>query len=672
MHFTKLTRYLIYWPFCTLALCGVLAFAPVSLMLLSLKNDIVAIDYPIKFFLSECIRNGVNPLWCNTWAMGFPLESVLTWSVFSPLQFIFSLPGPYTLYLLHLEFTSYVVLAGWSMYYFLRKHTDARPELHWLLSCAYMLSGFVVGSSQWFTYLTAAAFLPLSLALLLNLLRQPSYRNAILLSITGYIMVTSVYAAFLITLAYIMCALTAVKFVQNRRQGWQKTGTTIKCLGVSLLLFLLLVSPALHATFQVLGAMDRGKPLVQSHLFTQSNYVSVPALKSLLLPLANTRLQSPNTEGAMSQLYIGLLPLLLLPFSVRRWRDGSLLLAGMLFLLLSMGMETPLRSWVNQLPGFGYFRNPGLFRLFFIFFILWHLGRYGATAWNSLLHTRKFLLAGFAILIYLLATLLLNGSHLLAFTKAGSITQVLNLLKYPQATAASALMQALILLLVLFALYKKQLRWVLFASAADLVINTLICTPFYTVSSYSLPAAQERLQMVAGFPVQTSRIDKVPTAIHSGNANWYNIHVLSKQVSSRPSYYGPLFLKEFDPEQHALKDSAVQFLQAYTQSAKQKITITVQQPGYVCAMVEDGTTQVRLQQHFFKGWHAYLNNKPLTIHTAVPHSMTVDIPEAGKLEFVYEKRGLWFWAIALNSMVVCFFLLWAINRLRKTKSHVPV
>jgi len=69
-------------PYLFISIAGVLAFAPVSFMLFGLKNDILTIEYPIKYFISECIHNGEAPVWFNTWALGFPLQSNLTWGCF--------------------------------------------------------------------------------------------------------------------------------------------------------------------------------------------------------------------------------------------------------------------------------------------------------------------------------------------------------------------------------------------------------------------------------------------------------------------------------------------------------------------------------------------------------------------------------------------------------------
>src|SRR5688572_11695370 len=80
----------IWRPYVFIGLAGLLAFAPVSFMLQALKNDIIVLEYPINYFISEAVRNGEIPYWFNTWGMGFPLQSNLTWGIFSAPQLFFS------------------------------------------------------------------------------------------------------------------------------------------------------------------------------------------------------------------------------------------------------------------------------------------------------------------------------------------------------------------------------------------------------------------------------------------------------------------------------------------------------------------------------------------------------------------------------------------------------
>src|SRR5215475_5102496 len=108
-------------PYLIISLAGILAFAPVSFMIYALKNDIIVLEYPINYYMSQCIHNGEIPYWFNTWGMGFPLQSNLTWGIFSTPQILFCSVFNYNIYILHIEFIFFVLLSGWSMFYLLKK-----------------------------------------------------------------------------------------------------------------------------------------------------------------------------------------------------------------------------------------------------------------------------------------------------------------------------------------------------------------------------------------------------------------------------------------------------------------------------------------------------------------------------------------------------------------------
>ena len=164
-------------------------------MIRSLKNDVVALEYPINHFMSQCIHNGEIPYWFNTWAMGFPLQSNLTWGIFSTPQMIFCSVFNYNIYTLHIEFIFFVLMAGWTMFHLLKKYFLRDESIAVVLACCYMLSGFIVGAGQWMLYVTAAAFVPAVLNSLLQLLKFPSFNHALLFGILYFMMFTSVYAA---------------------------------------------------------------------------------------------------------------------------------------------------------------------------------------------------------------------------------------------------------------------------------------------------------------------------------------------------------------------------------------------------------------------------------------------------------------------------------------------
>src|ERR1051326_5697415 len=274
-------------------MAGVLAFAPVSFMLFGLKNDILTIEYPVKYFISECIHHGEAPVWFNTWALGFPLQSNLTWGIFSTPQLIFSSIFSYNIYVLHFEFIFYVLLSGWSMFYLLKRHFLKDTQIALVLACSYMLSGFVVGSSQWLLYITAASFTPLLLHALLQLLNFPSPRHAFLFAIIYYLMFTSVYQAFNIISSYCISGFMAYYLIRT----WSIIAFKKNLLRYLLFAFcftIVLCLPCLYYTIEVLHYINRGEAITGNIKFFNSNYLPPASLSSILLPLSSVKNNFPN------------------------------------------------------------------------------------------------------------------------------------------------------------------------------------------------------------------------------------------------------------------------------------------------------------------------------------------------------------------------------------------
>ena len=113
----------------SIAALAIVAWLPISAMIFSVKNDVLSFEYPIQFFISENLRKGNFPLWMDSWALGFPLQSVLTWGVYSTPRFLIGLIFGSSLYALHIEFILYSIASGCIMYKLLKTHFTGNKEL---------------------------------------------------------------------------------------------------------------------------------------------------------------------------------------------------------------------------------------------------------------------------------------------------------------------------------------------------------------------------------------------------------------------------------------------------------------------------------------------------------------------------------------------------------------
>ncbi len=666
-------------PYLFIAITGILAFAPVSFMLRSLKNDVVALEYPINQFMSQCIHNGQPPYWFNTWALGFPLQSNLTWGIFSTPQMFFCSVFNYDIHSLHIEFVFFVLLAGWGMYYLLKRFFCKDERLALLLSCCYMLSGFIAGAGQWMLYVSAAAFIPIVLAALLQLLKQPSLKHAVLFAIFYFFMFTSVYAGLNIITTYCLILFT-ILYLWNQRAG--KNKTLYKWLGLGCFLAVLFCLPCLYYTLELLDSISRGNPIAGIEYFFNSNYVPVDGLSSVLIPFSSVKENFSNTEGTMYDSYMGLFTLLLIPVAVRQvWKEKNklawgLLFASLFFLLAAMGDQLPLRKALNLLPGFSYFRNPGIFRLYFILFMILFIGSAMKNVSMDSLFDRKTgqfsRLMKYSLLFLGFICLLLVFTNMPAFRSLSfaSIGEAIRQMDHTKAIVISALIQLGLLVIFFVVVSVKRHKWLKWAVAADLIVNMLICSPYFIVSDYTPKEVNSILKNVNGFPLQSGMVKDIPATIMDSRGNqWNNINIFQKQVSSQPSYRGPLELINYSFYKDSSRISPAVFdeplISAYTTNVD--IKLTLQNPARIDAeIITSSNSYISCMQNYFPGWKVFYNNKKREIKVVSRPGMIVDIPaENGTLSFRYEKKFAWFTAIALHLFSIGFLLMFAVGKIRK-------
>lgn len=674
-------------PYLFIALAGILAFAPVSFMLQSLKNDIVAIEYPISYFLSQCMHNGEIPYWFNTWGMGFPLHSSLTWGIFSTPQMLFATFFDYTIYTLHAEFIFFVLLAGWSMFYLLKKYLLKDENIALLLAICYMLSGFMVGSTQWLLYITAASFIPLVVSSLLGLLYTPSLQHALQLAVLYTMMFTSVYPAFNIITTYSLAGFVIIYLLRLKSKAKIKA-RILGYLVLAGIFTVLLCGPCIYYTVELLNYIDRGTAIAANTRFFNSNYLHPAALSNMLLPFSSVRMQYPDTEGTMLHNYTGMFVLLLIPAAIIQTIKGknrlTLLLLGtcILFLLLSFGNMTPARNALNILPGFPYFRNPAIFRLFFLFFLVIYLSRIlRLVSLKELFDLRnnqfgKSIRNTALLLIILFLILLIVNTKSMSHLAADNLAAFVRGIDLSQTVFISSFIQLVILSAVLISAKVKRYNLAKFILITDLVINTLICTPFFSVSSYSPAEVNSIYHSREGFPVQQTKVNKAAAVYTDNRRNtWMNINAFSKEISSAESYRGPLTLKDFyrftaDSLKRLLL-TGKQLIFAGSPSAG-TIQLLLQKPAYVSASVRfSEAVPVTLLQNYYPGWKAYYNGKKIQLVETDSPGITVNIPKGnGIVDFRYERKFAWVQALLMHFFIICF-LFFSTYRFSKRKFFTP-
>lgn len=635
-------------PYWLLFWVAIIAYFPVATWLFSLKNDTINLDLPFKFFISECLHEGEPPLWNPYWAMGFPLQSPMIWSIFSPIQFLFCSLFRYDNYILHIELIFYIILAGWGMYYYVSKHLTEDKAQAFAVATMYMLSGFTLSSGQFQSFAAANALLPWVFAALYSFLKQKEGRFIFFLLAVEYVLLTNAYPAYFIILTYVSLIIYIYNF---RKEFIAKTFVFTIC-------FLLFSATYLYGTLELIPQMVRGTEVGNPESLN-SNYFHPYSLLNLILPSIANLSHFKNSDITMQTFYWGILLLLGLPTAILQKEKRFYFIAAFICLLLSFGTILGLRNALNFLPGMSLFRHAAIFRHFAGFFLLC-----GVVGYLPLLkYERKTIYTAFLLLISLLLFFgynLINTSFLSRLAESPS--SVLINFDPKDVLIINAIIQIFLLLAYLY-LRKSNYIFigVIFLNTLDLSLNSLINEPIMTLSSYSPKHVSHILQSKKGFPLPDSTL-AVPSGYADDKGNyWANTNVYQKKISSELSYLGALVFKTTWNLMHnkeSLKNTYQPFL--YIKNALEKDTLSVWsfRPTEIkVQLVLSKPSQIIFQQNYFKGWHAFFGGKKITVQKNELGLMSINLPaEKGMLTLCYQKMYFFYIPIFIDIILIIFLL----------------
>lgn len=356
-------------------------------------------------------------------------------------------------------------------------------------------------------------------------------------------------------------------------------------------------------------------------------------------------------------------------------------IAAIICLLLSLDNHLPFRSWLNLLWGMNLFRGAAIFRLLFLLFILCFLAPSFSLILTDLLSfanrkrkiLRALLLSALLLSILSFCWVVFNNKDFGNFTLLS--------LKEPfrEGNQHSSLLIALGMMTLIAAglcLSLLQNSKMLFAVVftADLALNTLLCMPFFAVSSYSPAAVTNILPFSAGFPVDNN-VRTNTAVIHDSKGNpFYNSNVFKKQVSLDNFYVFPIVLKQAAPFIEKLKtsipkDSTVIPLVAFSNRTSEgdSIGINKTDPGWIefSFQLKKGRS-IRIAQNYFPGWKATINGKLIPIEPLPGNGLIVNIPAGnGTVVLKYEKKFLLIAAILISALFYTFIIGMAVSSRNK-------
>lgn len=336
-------------------------------------SDIANLNYPLRFFAGQELRQGRLPLWTPGVYMGFPLLAEGQAGLFSPVNLLLFALLPLRGALNVGSLLPFVIAATGT--YLLARALGAGVTGALLAGFSYALSGFFVAHVKHVSMVTTACWIPVVLWLVE---RGVKGGNGALLG-AGLVMGLQ-WLSGSPQLAYYSAGVATLYFAGR---AWQLRGErpprrTVPLFVLASALSLGLAAIQLLPTYELIGFSERAGGV--SYAFASRFPYALANLKTFLYPLVNG---TPGTgDLAVSSIfwedyaYLGLVPLLLGlvgALALVRCPGPARLLFGLaaLTFLLALGPHTPLYRLAYQvLPGLGFFRFPQRFLTFFALFIV--------------------------------------------------------------------------------------------------------------------------------------------------------------------------------------------------------------------------------------------------------------------------------------------------------------
>lgn len=651
-----------------ITIIALLGYLPIATKSFTFKNDILALDLPIIHHINNSVANLENPFWIHTWDHGFPLNSIITWSIYSPFRIIFLIFQPYTIYTLHIEYLTYVILAGLCMNYLLKMIFQLSKNWRLFLASCYMLSSIISGSGQWLMAITFIAIAPLVICRLYLFFKNPNIWNGLFLAFVYYLHFTSVYPAFTIVTTYLIAGYAAYKLIDEKRRNVRLYLNLL----LALVFTLALCWAPLQNTLNIMGHIERGSPLSHKSEFYQSNYFSPLSILTLIAPLTFSFIDHQNTSFLFQPIFSGHLLTILLGFLFLNFRKSKniLLYISILMIAFAMGHYTPIRNFLNIFPGFDLFRNVGFMRLYAVlFFIIWageqaskgffQLGQYSSIKLKNIGKTLALIsiMAFTALSIYILAFLLkgiFNEKAVYERMKSLHIRLCIDLL---------FLFGSLVIIGI--ALYRKKLNIALYGSIVLLILQANILHPYFSISRHSPEHLASTYSFKNSRYIQKENPKYVETQkTDQHGVTWQNLNVYKNLVSVSKNSTGPLHL-ESNTENGLMKFvDSLAYIGGFIYASKDAL-IEYQANSYSTIVLHARSTRkinLVFFQHRYPGWYLEVNGKRQELDRDFNEYLTATLsPGNHTLTLRYNNQRDWFSLYSL-SIILIFLVIGVAKR----------
>lgn len=332
-------------------------------------GDMITVNYPLRVFVGECLREGIIPLWCPYLYYGFPLLAEGQAGVFYPFNILlFTLFEPNLAY--NYSIVLHFFLAGLFMFIYLRTiELDLASAL--LASITFMFSGVFITHLTYFNMLTIYVWLPLILYFIELLFRKKDIKYVIFSGIIFGIQFLGGCPQISIQILVILLIYFLFKVFTDKQRPY-------KSFIHLLIIFLIgfgIYAIQLFPMYELLKESYRNTP-ISYEIWTAAS-LSLSQVMTFILPDFWGNPFKGQYVGDWNYIdlcgYVGIIPLILGIIAVVLKRDKYsflFLLICLLGLLLSIGKYNPLYNLLYHIPITSSLRFPSRY----LYLYLWTFG----------------------------------------------------------------------------------------------------------------------------------------------------------------------------------------------------------------------------------------------------------------------------------------------------------
>ena len=470
-----------------------LAYFPLISSVMSIKNDSCVLSYPIFYFFSSQLHNGIIPFWHYNMHLGFSLYADPGTAFFNPFFWLFALVGNsisvYVWYiLLHVLFAAYGM-------YLLAKQLGFEHKTRTILSVAYIAGGYFVAHLQHSNAIIESAYLPFVINYLYALFKTPTFKNSILLGLFFYLFTVSGYPGFAIGMPYYIAILGVGYLITNYGKNiFRKNIQPALLFVVSIVIAVLLCLPFLYGIYSNFENFQRGTTFSGNTYLFEGGASPALGFMSFILPLTSVVKSTPfpSSDMAWNNMYLGLIPFIFF-IAALKFKNLKTLLPHLIVVafFLDISFEGQIKQLFFKLPLLNFLRYNGGLRIYAMLSLLIIAG----TILNDYFTTEKYdttrlknIIKYFLIIIIAtFFTAIMYGIFNNEFTRNTNeniVKQILNIGFFP-ALVLQSFYVFIVLLLAKKWLHNKRKLFLL--AIADIILCFWINLPFSGLSIQSMP-----------------------------------------------------------------------------------------------------------------------------------------------------------------------------------------